>query len=152
MLQSKWPFSLPCVLEILSTCIFWTRNSNLKSVSNIKQLEISRNFNWIRDNRIEKNNSAEINYFRVVIRHKIYCQLKTKYLISYPKYWWTEIPLNRPFSCDQFTPFNFRPSLNFGAQFSSWEAKFDGSKVYYKTSYLCIKTTLFRVFFKIVKC
>ena len=43
---------LPYVLEILSTCIFWTRNSNLKSVSNIKQLEISRNFNWIRDNRI----------------------------------------------------------------------------------------------------
>ena len=41
----RWPFSLPYVLEILSTCIFWTRNSNLKSVSNIKQLEISRNFN-----------------------------------------------------------------------------------------------------------
>ena len=52
MLQSKWPFSLPYVLEILITCIFWTRNSNLKSVSNIKQLQISRNFNWIRDNRI----------------------------------------------------------------------------------------------------
>ena len=51
-------------LTMCGTCIFWTRNSNLKSVSNIKQLEISRNFNWIRDNRIWDLNLTLSVYLR----------------------------------------------------------------------------------------